>query len=68
MNIELLGRVQFVFFSRVWDTLLNIEADSDCFIGPDNGSHLSWLAPAVITDSNSGWILKTVVRDDCVLQ
>ena len=25
-------------------------------------------APAVLTDSNSGWILKTVVGDDCILQ
>ena len=26
------------------------------------------LAPAALTDSNSGWILKTDVGDDCILQ
>ena len=54
--------IQFVL-AQVWDTLLNIEVDSDCFIEPDNGSHFSCFnfAPVVFTDSNSDWILKTVV-------
>ena len=59
---SLLKYIQFVL-AQFLDTLLNIEVDSDCFIEPDNGSHFSCFnfAPVVFTDSNSDWILKTVV-------